>query len=71
MVEDRERRKAYAQAILAAGGRHRKQMEAADREVREAYAVANHRFQERMRQALRVYDEELKAATVEYGKEEV
>jgi len=70
MVEERERRSAYAQAVLAAGDRYRKTMEAADREVRVAYDVANHRFKERMQQALRLYDEELKAAAIEYEKED-
>lgn len=71
MVEKMEKRSAYAQAVIAAGDRYRKTMEAATKEVRDAYDVANQRFGERMHQTLRVYDEELKAAAVEYGKEEV
>lgn len=70
MVEERERRTGYAQAVLAAGDRYRKTMEAATKEVRDAYDVANQRFRERMHQTLRVYDEELKAAAVEYERED-
>ena len=71
MVEGIERRKAYAQAIIRAGDYYRGEMHKADVESKQAMEVANQRFRERMTQALRVYDEEIKAAQVEYGKEEV
>lgn len=66
-----ENRSRYAQAVIAAGDRERKEVSAADAECREAFKTANDRFKQRMDQALHVYDEELKAAAVEYKGGEV
>lgn len=65
-----ENRSRYAQAVIAAGDRWRKELDAADAECREAFKTANDRYRQRMDQAFHVYDEELKAAKFEYKGEE-
>ena len=66
MVQEMEKRSAYAKAVIAAGDRLRKERDAADAECREAFKAANDRYRQRMDQAMHIYDEELKAARIEY-----
>ncbi len=66
-----ENRSRYAQAVIAAGDRERKEVSAADAECREALKTANERCKQRMDLAMHVFDEELKAAAVEYKGGEV
>jgi len=70
MVQEMEKRSAYAKAVIAAGDRLRKERDAADAECREEFKGANDRYRQRMDQAMHVYDEELNAARIEYKGEE-
>jgi len=63
-------RSAYAQEVIAAGDRYRKEGDSANADYREALKLAHETNRARMDKALHVYDEELKAAAIKYGREE-
>jgi len=70
MVEEMKKRAAYAQAVIAAGDRHRKEMDAANKDCKEEMDKASERFRERMHHSFHIYDEELKAAAIQYERED-